>query len=150
MFRTMRTAFAILTVVAVALLVARASRAQHDDAPHAEQFLKCAKECARCQLECDSCQAHCVRMLKEGKKDHAPTVGTCADCAEACKFCATLCARSGPFVAHALECCIKCCDECGKACEKFPHDKHMAECAKACRECAKVCREMTKHSAHGK
>src|SRR5262245_18217734 len=135
MYRTMRTGLAALAVATFAL-VARGTRA--DEHAHAEHFMKCAKECARCQLECDSCHAHCVRMLKEGKKDHAESVRTSADCAEACKFCAALCARMGPFTAYALECCIKCCDDCAKACEKMPDDKHMAQCAKVCRECAKV------------
>jgi hypothetical protein len=40
---------------------------------------------------------------------------------------------------------MKCCLECAESCEKFPDDKHMAECAKSCRECAKACKEMIQH-----
>jgi hypothetical protein len=93
------------------------------------------------------CFKHCTTLLAEGKKDHAKTVQTCADCAECCKLSATLCARSSPYSPAACECCAKCCDDCATACEKFPDDKHMAACAKSCRDCAKSCREMIKMMA---
>ena len=57
-------------------------------------------------------------------------------------------ARHSPFAAHACECCIKCTEACATACEKFPDDKHMAACAKACRDCAKACKEMLGHLKH--
>ena len=112
---------------------------------HHGHFMKCAKACADCQLQCDSCFTHCRTLLAAGKKDHAKTVQTCADCAECCKLASTLTARSSPFSAAACECCAKCCDECAAACGKFKEDKHMAECSKSCRDCAKACREMLEH-----
>ena len=116
---------------------------QHGD-QHASQLTKCAKVCADCQLECDSCFAHCLKLLADGKKEHAATAQLCADCAECCKTCATLCARQSPLAAHMLECCAKCCDQCAEACAKYTDDEHMAKCAKACQECAKHCRETLK------
>jgi hypothetical protein len=112
---------------------------------HHGQMMQCAKACADCQLQCDSCFDHCRKFLAEGKKEHAKTAQTCADCGECCKLAATLTARSSPFSAPACECCAKCCDECAAACEVFKDDKHMAECAKSCRDCAKACREMLEH-----
>jgi tetratricopeptide (TPR) repeat protein len=103
-------------------------------------YMKCAEKCAECQVSCDSCHKHCVNLLASGKKEHARTVQTCADCAGICKACAALCARVSPFAKHVLEGCANACDECGEACAKFKDDKHMADCAKACKECAAECR----------
>ncbi len=140
-----RTLLAVLTTLAALTAVVAGStttvRLDHEK-EHGAHFMKCAKVCADCQLQCDMCFTHCRHMLENGKKEHAKTVQTCADCAECCKLSATLCARMSPFSPAACECCAKCCDECGSACEKFPADKHMAECAKSCRDCAKACREM--------
>ncbi len=107
---------------------------------HSSHLTQCAKTCANCQIVCDSCHTHCLELLADGKKEHAKTARLCADCAECCKTCATLCARQSPLAKHMLECCQSCCEECAQACEKFPDDKHMAECAKTCRDCAKECK----------
>ena len=115
---------------------------------HGEHFMACAKICAACQLDCDACHSHCLKLLAEGKKEHAKTVEACVDCGDCCKLAATLSARNSPYAFAACECCAKCCDDCAAACEKFPEDKHMAECAKKCHECAKACREMLKHAKH--
>ena len=112
---------------------------------HLGHLAQCAKACAACQLQCDSCFDHCRKLLAEGKKDHAQSEQTCADCGECCKLAATLTARNSPFSAAACECCAKCCDDCAVACGHFPEDKHMAECARSCRDCAKECREMLEH-----
>ena len=143
----MRTCSSMAIALAVAVIapLGPSARAQHE---HAEHFMKCAKACADCQLQCDSCFKHCLTLLAGGKKEHAKTAQLCADCAECCKTCSTLCARQSPLARPVLECCTKCCDECAAACEKFPDDKHMADCAKACKECAKACREMIKHAKH--
>jgi hypothetical protein len=85
-----------------------------------------------------------------GKKEHAKTVVSCADCAGFCKLSATLSARQSPHAATSCEACAKVCDSCAEECEKFKDDKHMAECAKSCRACAKACRDMVKHVGHGK
>jgi hypothetical protein len=84
-------------------------------------------------------------QIVAGKKDHEASARLCADCAECCQMCATLCGRSSPLSAHALECCAKCCEQCAAACAKFPDDEHMARCAKTCKDCAKECRDMLKH-----
>ena len=133
---------AILTGVGAAF----ADDKKGDD--HHEHFAACAKACAACMLECDMCFHHCAEQLTAGKKEHAATLHTCIDCAECCKTAASLVARHSPFAAHACECCIKCTEACATACEKFPDDKHMAACAKACRDCAKACKEMLNHLKH--
>lgn len=138
----------MLLVSAATVVVATQARADDKDHPHGEHFATCAKACADSQQHCDMCFHHCATLLAEGKKDHATTMHNCVDCADCCKLAATLSARQSPFAKHACECCAKCNDECAAACEKFPDDKHMAECAKSCRDCAKACREMIKHLAH--
>ena len=112
---------------------------------HGEHLMKCAKECAVCQLECDSCFQHCLKLVAGGKKEHEKTAQLCVDCAECCKTCATLCARNSPLAGPMLKCCVECCEQCAAACEKFPDDKHMAQCAKSCRDCAKDCTEALTH-----
>ena len=131
-----------------ATLTGAVAKAEDKDHPHGEHFAACAKACGDCQLHCDACFHHCATLLTAGSKDHAKSMHACVDCAECCKLAATLSARQSPFAAAACECCAKCNDECATACEKFPDDKHMAACAKACRECAKACRDMIKHLAH--
>ena len=134
-----------LTAIALAVMVfAPTARGQHE---HAEHLMKCAKVCADCQLHCDSCFKHCLTLTADGKKDHAKSAQLCVDCAECCKSCAALCGRNSPLAHHMLDCCAKCCDDCAAFCEKFPDDKHMAQCAKVCRACAKECREAGKHSS---
>lgn len=144
----MSRSFSVLTsalTLALVVLTAQTSTAAQAEGNHqATHLTKCAKVCADCQLECDSCFAHCLKLLSEGKKEHATTAQLCADCAECCKACATLCARQSPLAGPMLDCCAKCCDQCAAACEKFPDDEHMAKCAKACKECAKHCRETLK------
>jgi len=68
----------------------------------------------------------------------------CVDCADCCKCCSTLCARNSPMCGDMSACYAKCCEECEVACEKFPDDKQIAECAKACRTYAKECAAMAK------
>ena len=134
-------------VVAVAACV-HGSNVRAADDPHHEHFLKCAKVCADCQILCDMCFQHCAALVVKGDKNRDKTMQTCVDCADCCKLAATLSARMSPFAGAACECCAKCCDACAAACEKFPDDKHMAECANSCRDCAKECRAMMKHVAN--
>jgi hypothetical protein len=131
--------------VAVSAMLLTGSEARADEHPHHGPMVKCARACLDCQLECDTCYLHCRTLLEAGKKEHARTVDTCLGCSECCSLAAKLAARSSPFAGTACECCAKCCDECAEACGKFPDDKHMTRCAKACRDCAKECREMLKH-----
>ncbi len=138
MSRPVYLTIAMLTAAALALL----GPAAPADEEHSEHFMACAKACADCQLQCDSCFKHCLSLLAEGKKEHAKTAQLCPDCGACCKLAATLSARQSPLAGHACECCAKCCDECAAACQKYPDDKHMAQCAKSCRDCAKACREM--------
>ncbi|HTU18213.1 MAG TPA: four-helix bundle copper-binding protein [Gemmataceae bacterium] len=133
---------ATITLTAAALVIGRPAAAAEEQ--HGEHFVACAKACASCQLHCDSCFTHCLSLLAMGQKDHAKTARLCADCAECCKLAATLSARQSPLAGPACECCAKCCDECEAACAKHPDDKHMAQCAKACKDCAKACRDMLK------
>jgi hypothetical protein len=135
---------ALVGLVALAGVEARADV----DHPHGEQLMACAKACVDCQLQCSTCLDHCAGLLADGKKEHAKTMRTCADCADCCALAAKVTARGGPFAATACDACAKCCDDCAAACEKFPDDKHMAGCAKSCRDCAKACREMIKHLSH--
>lgn len=142
---------ALLGIGAGAAVLAGAGSVLADDKKgddHHEHFAACAKACAACMIECDMCFHHCAENLAAGKKEHAATLHTCIDCAECCKTAAALVARHSPFAAHACECCIKCTEACATACEKFPDDKHMAACAKACRDCAKACKEMLQHLKH--
>lgn len=132
------------TAAGLASHSATEARGEQDDA-HPEHMLKCAKTCADCQISCDMCFHHCSELLAKGSKEHASTMHLCVDCAECCSTAARLVARSSPLAAAACECCAKCSDQCAAACEKFKDDRHMADCAKACRDCAKACREMMKH-----
>ena len=132
-------------LVALAMLTTRMSVADDAHDHHGEHFMKCAKACSACQLECTYCFDHCVKQVAAGKKDHATTVRTCADCGQVCALAATLSASQSPMAMPVCEACAKVCDDCAKACEKFDGDKHMAACAKSCRDCAKECRELLKH-----
>jgi hypothetical protein len=124
-----------------------ASSIQAADDPHHGHFVKCAKACADCQVQCDSCFQHCAGLVTQGEKAHAVTMRSCVDCAEVCKAAASLSGRQSPYAASVCEACAKVCDQCATECEKFPNDKHMADCATSCRNCAKECREMVKHAA---
>jgi hypothetical protein len=112
---------------------------------HAEHFAKCAKACADCMNSCSSCFQHCAGLATTGKQDHVKTMNLCNDCSEFCSAAAKLSARGGPLAGLLCEACAKACDQCGADCAKFPDDKHMADCAKACKDCAVACREMVKH-----
>jgi hypothetical protein len=140
----MHTIYLMMAALTVAVLtpLGLSAGAEHEPAEH---FLKCAKACADCQLQCDSCFSHCLKLLADGKKDHAKSAQLCADCPECCKSCSTLSARQSLLARPMVECCAMCCDECAAACGKFPDDGHMAACATACRECAQECRELLKH-----
>src|SRR5437870_861064 len=119
-------------MLAIALLASTGAPVRAQDG-HAEHFMKCAKVCADCQLQCDSGFKHCLTLLADGNKKHAKAAQLCADSAECCKACSTLCARQSPLASPMLECCAKCCDDCAAECEKFPADRHMAAVAKSCR-----------------
>jgi hypothetical protein len=125
---------------------ALAEQKSNAHAEHDEMLQKCAEACSDCQRECDSCATHCGHMLSEGKKDHLKTLMTCRDCATICAAASQVVAAGGPFSSLICDSCEKACAECAKACEKFPDDKHMKECAEECRKCEKACREMLKHS----
>ena len=116
------------------------------DHPHAGHFDACAKACTACLRACESCARHCAHLVAEGKKDYLLTLGTCADCGDICATAAKVAARQGPLAVSVCEGCARACDQCGAACEKFPHDQHMASCAKECRACARACRDMIKHA----
>jgi len=145
----MRQQLTCTAVLAVALILAGGvSRADHE---HHAEFMKCAKACSDCQRECDSCSVHCAKMVAEGKKDHLETLKTCQDCATHCAAAAAIMSRKGPFSDLICTACAEACARCGKACEKFPDDKHMKQCAEECRKCEKACREMLKYvKAHTK
>jgi hypothetical protein len=112
------------------------------DEKQAAACAACAKTCTDCQTACDSCYRHCAWKVFAGNKDHHTAMEMCLGCADSCRFASTLVARHSPMACHAGECCMKCCDDAATACEKFPDDKTMAECAKSCRECAKMCKTM--------
>ena len=122
--------------------------AEPSDHNHGGPFEACAKVCADCMRECESCSDHCARLVASGQKEHLTTLQSCADCAEFCAAAAKITSRHGPLSVIICEACAKACDVCGAACAKMPDDKHMQECAKACRDCAKACRDMIKHVGH--
>lgn len=141
-----------LTTRSAAVLTALAFLAAAPAAPaggdhHAKHFLECAKACDECARECNACFRHCVHLVGEGKKEHAKTVQTCADCGAYCQLASQLSARQSPMAGYACDGCARACDDCARACEQFPQDEHMTRCARECRECAKACREMLKHVA---
>ena len=144
--------FGLATLIAaLAMLTTGMNRVVADDKDHEKHgghSMKCAKACSACQMECAMCFDHCVKLVAAGKKDHAATVRTCADCSQVCALAASLTANNSPMAVPVCEACAKCCDGCAAACEKFKEDKHMAACAKACRDCAKECRAMIKHAGH--
>ena len=115
---------------------------------HDDKLQTCAKACSDCQRECDSCATHCANQTAAGEKEHLTTLMTCRDCADFCAAAAQIVARGGPFAGLICQSCAEACARCGKACEKFPDDAHMKQCAKECRECEKACREMLKHVDH--
>lgn len=118
-----------------------------DHMEHNEMMQTCAKACSDCQRACDNCATHCGHMLAEGKKEHLTTLATCQDCANVCSAAAQIVARSGPFSNSICSACAEACSLCGKACEKFPDDRHMKACAEECRTCEKACRAMVKNMA---
>lgn len=132
-----------LAIISVLAFAHRGQAADHME--HNEMMQLCAKACSDCQRACDSCATHCSHMLAEGKKEHLATLMTCQDCAAVCSAAAQIVARGGPFSNTICEACEKACADCGKACEKFPDDKHMKACAEECRKCEKACRAMLKH-----
>lgn len=117
---------------------------------HHKEFDACAKACFNCAWYCEACATHCARMVADGKKDHAKSLASCRDCAEVCVAAGRIVGRYGPMANLVCDACAKACDICGAECEKFPDDKHMADCAKECRSCAKACRDMPKHAAAAK
>ena len=125
-----------------ALAAYGAGPAGQTDHNHGGPLDQCAKVCADCLRECASCSDHCARLVASGKKDHLTTWQTCADCAEFCAAAAKIASRHGPLAVTICEACAKACDVCAAACAKNLDDKHMQECAKACRDCAKACRDM--------
>lgn len=155
-----RRAFGLVALLAAAVLaggnwdgaVAEDAKARADvksghDA-HAAHYDACAKACYECSRICEMCAHHCATMVAQGKKEHMLTLGTCTDCSGYCILAGKIVGHRGPMTAKVCEDCAKACDICGAACEKFPDDPHMKECAKACRDCAKACREMLKHVDH--
>ena len=149
-----RKLFRAVGVVAIALGVFGASASGKKDEvvkkvvdhmEHNAMMQKCAKVCSDCQRACDSCATHCAHMLHEGKKEHLATLMNCQDCASVCSAAAQIVARGGPQSVLICECCAKACNQCGKACDKFPDDKHMKACADECRKCEKACRDMVAH-----
>jgi hypothetical protein len=118
---------------------------QHERPTHADHFAKCAKACADCLNACEVCFRHCVGLVAEGRKDHLPSLNLCVDCGDTCAVAARISARQGSLAVAICEACANACDVCAVECEKFPQEKHMADCAQACRECAKACRELIHH-----
>ena len=146
--RTVRGALGA-ALIALAALAAPALPAQQK-APGKDRghnaYADCAKACAVCMLNCDACYHHCARLVSEGKKDHFASMNLCNDCGEVCATAARITARQGPTAVPVCQACARVCDACAVSCEKFPDDKHMAQCAKACRDCAKACRAMVEHA----
>jgi hypothetical protein len=108
----------------------------------AAAFAECAKACSDCQRECDACSTHCLRQIVDGKIEHVATQETCRDCADLCAVAAQITARSGVFSELICQSCAEACARCAAACEKIPHDEHMARCAKECHRCEEACRKM--------
>lgn len=118
--------------------------------PHNKMFTDCAKACDDCGRMCDACGAHCAKMVADGKKEHLKTLGTCQDCATACKAASCVVARQGPFSSLMCTACADACKMCGDECEKMKDDPMMKECADECRKCEKACRDMLKHTGEKK
>lgn len=135
--------FSTLCLAAALTFAAPADKPTPADEKQAAACAACAKACTDCQTACDNCFRHCAGKVMGGDKDQHATMALCLGCADSCRFASSLAARHNPLACHAVECCIKCCADTAAACEKFPDDKVMAECAKACRECAKACKTMT-------
>src|SRR5438067_2105457 len=91
---------------------ARAADEKVSGHEHMAHFQECAKACASCMRECEACARHCAGLLAAGNKEHARTLGTCADCAEVCASAAKITARGGPGSAIICESCAKVCDDC--------------------------------------
>jgi hypothetical protein len=149
--RLLRGALGAVVIALAALAVPLApaqekKKAGGKDHAH-DAYADCAKACAQCMLYCDSCHHHCARLVSEGKKDHLASMRLCNDCGEVCALAARITARQGPTAVAVCQTCARVCDACATSCEKFPDDKHMTQCAKACRDCAKACRAMVEHAA---
>jgi hypothetical protein len=137
---------AAIAVVGITWTIGAGADERRAEDKHAGHFDGCAKECANCMRECESCARHCMDQVNGGKQDHFATLQSCSDCADMCAAAGKIVARRGPMAGIVCEACAKACNVCGTACEKFPSDQHMTQCAKACRECEKACREMLKHT----
>jgi hypothetical protein len=108
----------------------------------------CVKTCTDAQIACEQCFVNCKQMMMANAKDrnqavdmkdHALAMETCLGCADACKFASSQIGRASPLAPHSSDCCQKCCADTATACEKFPDNQAMVDCAIACRACEKAC-----------
>jgi hypothetical protein len=130
------------TAAGLAAISATSAQAQHSvtlDKAHES----CYEACSSCAKSCDMTFHHCVRMLAEGKKEHARALHMVADCAEFCKLSATMIARHSPLMVQSCASCAEACKACAAACSKFDSEE-MKACAEACKKCEESCREMVK------
>ena len=93
----------------------------------------CATECGHCAMACLDEQD--VAMLTK-------CIKLDLDCAEVCRFTASLLSRGSEHGIHLLKECAEICDACADECEKHSHMMHCKKCAVVCRDCAEECSEM--------
>jgi hypothetical protein len=149
-------------VVAIAVSAPADSKEKTVDGKISASCKATVKACTDAQVACEQCFVSCKQMMKTyAKEDGSKEVGTkarpsatdmkehglamecCLGCADACKLASSLIGRASPVAPHAGECCQKCCADCATACEKFPDNQAMVDCAIACRACEKACIAMS-------
>jgi len=103
----------------------------------------CLEACNQCAIACSQCLSACLQEVDV--KAMARCIALDVECAETCRFAATVMARGSEHIATTCRLCAEICDSCAVECAKHAHD-HCRRCAEACRTCAAECRQMAEKS----
>lgn len=97
------------------------------------------EKCFACAAACEHCATACLDESDvAGMKD---CIKLDMDCADMCRFAASVMARGSAFAGDVCTLCAGICEACAAECGKHDHD-HCQACAEACKQCAEACRAM--------
>lgn len=104
-----------------------------------ENYQSCIDACNQCATACEHCATACLG--EEDVKMMAKCIALDRDCADICRFTATLLSRGSGEAMHISEHCAEVCRRCAEECRE--HDmEHCQECADACERCAEECERL--------
>lgn len=95
-----------------------------------------------CQAACEKTISHCMGM--GGRHTEPGRLELLRDCAQICAVAADFLARDSGRVPGIAALCEEICLECAHACNRFPDELAMQECATACQLCADACGRLAK------